>query len=153
MLAGVVTETSHCFQKCNRNSGHRFWSNCLLKVLSRSLHIHTKLARAKVSGEWWQLVTLAHDEGDRLTLCEWHSQVYDCISFLLCLFWFALNWCNGCLATSHNLFWDSLCNSYDINASGMHWSFYSLDCILYSNFEEKKVLVHPYFNGDIFYVL
>jgi hypothetical protein len=36
---------------------------------------------------------------------------------------------------------------------GCTGAFTVFDCMLYSNFEEKKVLIQPYFKGDIFYVL
>lgn len=57
--------------------------------MSRQLYTYIYLhpvSGAGVSGEWWQLVTVIHDEGDGLELCEWNSQGYDCNPINL-LFW------------------------------------------------------------------
>ncbi len=38
----------------------------------------------EVSGEWWQLITAIHDEGDGLMLCDLHTQGYDCTCSHFC---------------------------------------------------------------------
>ncbi len=69
--AKIVTKSSHCFQKCNRNSGCRFLYNGLPEILGRVLYAcqHALLGADDVSGEPWQLVIAIHDECDGLTLC------------------------------------------------------------------------------------
>ncbi len=54
--------------KCllSRNSGHRFFYNCLSEILCRLLYTHPLLEAHVVSGE-----------GSGLILGEWHSQGYD----------------------------------------------------------------------------
>jgi hypothetical protein len=45
----------------------------------------------EVRGEWWQLITAIHPEGDGLILYEGHSQGSDHIcSFMLVLVWLEL---------------------------------------------------------------
>jgi hypothetical protein len=52
----------------------------LPEFLSRLLNscLHQLLGIDEVSGEWLQLLSAIHDEGDGLILREWHSQSYDC---------------------------------------------------------------------------
>jgi hypothetical protein len=51
----------------------------ILAGLSDTWSLHPLLVADEVSGESsWQLVTAIPDNGDGLTLCEWHSEGLDC---------------------------------------------------------------------------
>jgi hypothetical protein len=72
VLARIMTKSSHCVQKCNRNSGHKILP-CLLHS-----YLHPPSGADEVSGYLWQLITAICDYGDGLTLCEQNSEGYDC---------------------------------------------------------------------------
>jgi hypothetical protein len=78
VLAKIMTKSSHCFQECNRNSGHR----CLYNDFPTSLgwilyfYLHPLLGADEVSAQSWQLITAIHDETDGLMLCKQLSQGY-----------------------------------------------------------------------------
>jgi hypothetical protein len=57
----------------------------------------------EVSGEWWQLITAIHDEGDGLMLCDLHTQGYDC-TFVL-----------GTIVPFKALLWNFLCDLIDMD--------------------------------------
>jgi hypothetical protein len=52
----------------SRNPGSR----CLYNGLAQNLLMHSLLVADEVSRESLQLMTAIRDEGDGLTLCEWH---------------------------------------------------------------------------------
>jgi hypothetical protein len=58
--------------KCllSKNSRHRFFYNCLSKILSKLLYTHPLLGARVVSGEELQLVVAICDEGSGLILGE-----------------------------------------------------------------------------------
>ncbi len=71
LLANTRIESSHCFQKCNKNTGCRILYNCLLKILRRRLHFHLHqlfTVDEFFSGKYLQLLTTKGDDGDCLIL-------------------------------------------------------------------------------------
>ncbi len=76
-LYNIMTKSSHCFCKCDRNSGSRSLHNGLPKsfgqlwCMSPTYHCWELI---KSLGSLWQLVTPIHDEDDGLILCGRHSE-------------------------------------------------------------------------------
>ncbi len=70
-LADIMAESSHCFWKCNRNSGSRcvyaVWPEILGRVLY--IYLHPPLEADLFIGDSWQLFTAIHDETDGLAHC------------------------------------------------------------------------------------
>jgi hypothetical protein len=66
-----MTESSHCFQKCDRISGGKCLYNDLPEILGRLLcsYLHLASGADEVSGKSCQLVAAVHDEGAGLTFC------------------------------------------------------------------------------------
>jgi hypothetical protein len=58
--------------KCllSKNLGHRFFNNCLSKILCRLLYTHPLLGAHVINGEELQLVDGICDEGSGLILGE-----------------------------------------------------------------------------------
>jgi hypothetical protein len=89
MQINVMIESSYCFQKCNRHSGHRcvymvrpkFWVDYYIPVYS---HCWSSWSQWGVRAPCYAI----HDESDGLKLCEWYSLGYD--PLILFAFFFIL---------------------------------------------------------------
>ncbi len=59
------------FWKCARNSQCTCLYNGLPEIWSTYTYVHLLSETDEVNGEWWQILTFIHGEGDGLRLSEW----------------------------------------------------------------------------------
>jgi hypothetical protein len=80
VLASIMIWSFSCFCKCNRNSGCRSFYNCWPEILARffSIHLATPIIGADESVGAMVLHHHYPSWSFGLTLCEWHSEGYDC---------------------------------------------------------------------------
>ncbi len=109
MLANITSESSHCFWKGNRNSGHRlcimvcpsFWEDYYMLIYTHCWELMNSVGSRGSS-------SLPHDEGGGLSLCERLSWGYDgthCrVTFNCC--------CGDFSATSSSLNTAAMCEGF-----------------------------------------
>ncbi len=96
----------------------KFWADCYMLI-------YPLWGADEVRGEWWQVVTGIHSEGDGLILLWVMFTRLWPEKFLSCLFCFDQNWHNTSLVTLHPLLQFSL-HHIDIFLSVMEGTWISL---------------------------